>query len=80
MANMSRREQLEDKIWAGKRLSGTILRKLKKLEKASSFVKIETSRCFLDSFYIEQRMSSRARCPVFSDAISQSRFPSFKIP
>ena len=38
----------------------------KKLQKASSFVKMETSGCFLDSLHIEQRMSSRARRPVFS--------------
>ena len=37
----------------------------KKLEKASSFIKIVKCRCFLDSLHIEKRMSSRARCPVF---------------
>ena len=48
-------------MW-GKRVSGAT----KKLEKPSSFVKVKTSMCFLDTVHIEPRMSSRARCPIFS--------------
>ena len=52
---------MKTNIW-GKCVSGAT----KKLEKASSFVKIETSRCFLDSLHIEQRMSSRAEMCIVS--------------
>ena len=52
---------LKTKIW-GKQCIGSYT---KKLEKVSSYVKIEISRCFLDSLHIEQRMSSGDRCPVF---------------
>ena len=52
---------MKTNIW-GKCVSGAT----RKLEKASSFVKIETSRCFLDSLHIEQRMSSRAEMSIVS--------------
>ena len=44
-------KSLKTKIW-GKRVSGAT----KKLEWASFLVKIEISRCFLDSLHIEQRL------------------------